>query len=264
MLFTHNLNPVALELGFWEIRWYGLAYVAAALFAFFWLRSLQKTGKLGLTASELENLEFGMLFGVLLGGRLGYFLFYNFEAFPSVWRIWEGGMSFHGGLLGAILAILLFAWRRKKPFLQLTDALAFPATVGLILGRLANFVNGELPGRPTQANFGVIFPQFDLLPRHPSQLYAAGKDFLIALILYLTWQRNPPRGLLSFLFLTFYGAFRILVEIYWRAPLDGFILGLPRGAFFSVPLLLLGIGGSLWLWKSSRQPKNSEFSAPKP
>lgn len=249
MLFTHNLDPVALDLGFWQIHWYGLAYVAAGIFTLVWLNYLQKQGKLKLTQPELADLEFWLFFGILVGGRVGYFLFYNFADFFSlaILRIWEGGMSFHGGLLGAILAILIFARRYRKTFLTLTDYLVFPITVGLILGRLANFINGELPGRVTGQNFGVVFPHFDAEPRHPSQLYAAAKNLGIASGIFWLQRQNPVPGVLSFCFLIFYSLLRIIMEIFWRAPLDGFILGLPRGAFFSIPVLLCGIGGLLWL-----------------
>jgi phosphatidylglycerol---prolipoprotein diacylglyceryl transferase len=244
MLYTHNINPIALDFGFFQIRWYGLAYAISFLFGFLWLHLLAKNKHISLNAVEVENFLFATIVGVLLGGRLGYFLFYNFSQIFSleIFKIWNGGMSFHGGFLGALIGIFYFARKNQKSFFELTDLIAIPIAIGLMLGRIANFINGNLFGRPTNTDFGVIFA-IDKIPRYPSQLYEAAKNFLIAGILFFTFAKKPPRGLISFLFATFYGAGRIIVELFWREPLNGFILGLPRGAFFSVPILLVGMIG---------------------
>jgi phosphatidylglycerol:prolipoprotein diacylglycerol transferase len=161
-------------------------------------------------------------------------------------------MSFHGGLAGVLLALFWLARKWGKNFFELTDAIVIPAALGLALGRLGNFVNGELVGRATNANWGVIFPHFDATPRFPSQLFEAAKNLGIVGILFLLLRRNSKTGILTFAFLFFYGVGRTLVEIFWREPLDGFIAGMPRGAFFSLPLILVGLAGILWLNFSRR------------
>ena len=152
-------------------------------------------------------------------------------------------MSFHGGLIGVLAAVFWLAKKWQKSFLEILDVLVIPAAIGLFFGRIGNFVNGELFGRATSGEWGVVFPQADELPRFPSQLFEAVKNLLITGILFLTFQKKPRTGVLSFLFLTFYGGGRILVEFFWREPLDGFILGMPRGVFFSLPILAVGVVG---------------------
>lgn len=249
MVWIHNLDPVALDFGFLEIRWYGIFYAISFLFAFFWLRNLVKKRRVDFSKKQIEDLVFAILLGVILGGRIGYFLFYNFENLFSLelFKIWNGGMSFHGGLIGVLAATFWLTKKWQKSFLEISDALAIPAALGLFFGRIGNFANGELFGRSTGGEWGVIFPRADELPRLPSQLFEAAKNLLIAGILFLTFQKKPRTGILSFLFLTFYGGGRILVEFFWREPLDGFILGMPRGALFSLPVFAAGIVGLVFL-----------------
>jgi phosphatidylglycerol---prolipoprotein diacylglyceryl transferase len=244
-MWQHNLNPVLLDLGFMQIHWYGIFYAISFLIAFFWLKNVAKKKQINFTSQQIDDLLFGLILGVILGGRLGYFIFYNFSELFSleIFKIWQGGMSFHGGLIGVLLATAYYAKCWNKNFLEITDLITIPAVIGLFFGRIGNFINGELWGRVTGGEWGVIFPRADDLPRYPSQLFEAGKNFIIAIILFFTFAQKPKRGILSFAFLALYGAGRILVEFFWRENLDGFILGMPKGAAYSVPLLIIGIIG---------------------
>ncbi|MFH1546663.1 MAG: prolipoprotein diacylglyceryl transferase [Patescibacteria group bacterium] len=265
MIFHHSLDPIALDLGFFEIRWYGIFYAISFLLAFFWLQNLAKNRLIDFSKKQIEDLIFAVILGVFFGGRIGYFLFYNFENLFSLelFKIWHGGMSFHGGLIGVLISVFWLAKKWRKSFLAILDALVIPAAIGLFFGRIGNFVNGELWGRPIHSTgslstssgqagqasgeWGVVFPRADALPRFPSQLFEAAKNLMIAGILFLTFQKKPRTGILSFLFLTFYGGGRILVEFFWREPLDGFIFAIPRGAFFSLPVFAAGVLGLIFL-----------------
>ena len=249
MVWVHNLDPTAFTVSFLEVHWYGIAYALAFLLGWLWLRRLSKKGETSLSLKQTEDLIFAIVLGVIIGSRLGYFLLYNPADLFSleIFKIWQGGMSFHGGLVGVLLAIWYLARRWQKSFLELTDLIVIPVAIGLLLGRLGNFVNGELWGKPVSGGWGVIFPNADELPRYPSQLFEAAKNLIIAGVLFLTFRQKPKQGILSFLFLTLYGFGRILVEIFWREPLDGFILGMPKGAFYSLPILIVGIVGLIWV-----------------
>ena len=248
MIWHHSLDPIAFNLGFLEIRWYGIFYAISFSIAYFWLRKSAQKKLISLSVRQVEDLIFGIILGVILGGRIGYFLFYNFgELFSlEIFKIWHGGMSFHGGLLGVLLALEIFTRRWQKSFFELSDLIVIPAAIGLSFGRIGNFVNGELWGKPTSGEWGVIFPTTDKLPRYPSQLFEAVKNLLIAGILFLTFQQKTKKGVLSSLFLIFYGGGRILVEFFWRESLDGMIFGMPKGAAYSIPVLLVGIIGLIW------------------
>jgi len=251
MIWINTLNPIALSLGSFSIRWYGIAYMLSFILGYLWLATLAKKKLVNLTLTEVDSLIFAVILGVILGGRLGDFLFYNIQIFwqnpLQILRIWEGGMSFHGGLAGVILAVIWFSKRYRKSFLEITDLLTIPTTIGLFFGRLANFVNGELWGKPTDGSFGVVFPRADNLPRYPSQLFEAVKNVIIGSILILTLRVKTKRGILSFLFLTLYGVGRITVELLWRESLDGFIAGVPSGAFWSIPVFITGVIGLAWI-----------------
>jgi len=251
MIWTHNLNPVAFSVSFLNVHWYGIAYALAFLLGWLWFRRLSKKGGTSLSLKQAEDLIFAIVLGVIIGSRLGYFLLYNPADLFSleIFKIWQGGMSFHGGLVGVLLAVYYLARRWQKSFLGLTDLIVIPVSLGLLLGRLGNFVNGELWGKAVNGTWGVIFPLADDLPRHPSQLYEAAKNLIIATVLFLTFQQKPRKGVLSFLFLTLYGFGRILVELFWRESLDGFILGMPKGAFYSLPVLITGVVGLIWINK---------------
>lgn len=243
-----EFNPVALAIGPLAIRWYSLAYIAGILFTLFWLKKCNQKEKF-LSAKAYDDWLTWAILSILLGGRFGYVFFYNFSYFIhhplEIFAFWHGGMSFHGGLLGAILGMWIFAKKYQIDFLKLTDCLVVAAPVGLFFGRLANFVNLELYGRVTNSNYGMIFPGAGDLPRHPSQLYEAFLEGIILFTILFSLRNKFPKqpGKLSGIFLIFYGAFRILIENF-REPDEqiGFFFDkITLGQLLSLPLILLGI-----------------------
>jgi len=250
MLIHPQFDPAAIRIGSFAIHWYGLMYLMA--FAQFLLlgrlriRSPQYQA-LGWTYKDLEDLLFAGVLGVVLGGRLGYTLFYQpgfYLAHPlNILKLWEGGMSFHGGLLGVILAMFWFAHRHKTTFFVVSDLVAPLVPFGLAFGRLGNFINGELWGRPTDLPWAMIFPQVDMLPRHPSQIYQFfGEGILLGVVLWIFSSKPRPLGQVSGLFLLGYGVCRFLAE-FAREP-DAFLgllgLGLSMGQWLSLPMIFLG------------------------
>jgi phosphatidylglycerol:prolipoprotein diacylglycerol transferase len=246
-VFTYpEFDPVALDLGFLQIRWYGLMYVAGFLSGWAGFRArCRKPGAL-LTPIQVDDLVFYIMVGVIVGGRVGYMLLYDFGNFVgdplSLFFIWDGGMSFHGGLLGVIFAMWLFARRLQMPFFDVADGVAPWVPPGLGFGRIGNFINGELWGRTTSpdAPWAVIV---DGQARHASQLYEAALEGLV-LFLVLWWYSRKPRarGVVSGLFLLLYGVFRFSVE-FVRLPDNGeyFAFGwLSYGQLYSVPMVLFG------------------------
>ena len=254
MLIHPQFDPVALYLGPLAIRWYGLMYLVA--FALFLLLGRQriKTGpQPGWTVKELDDLLFYGVLGVVLGGRLGYVLFYqpaHFLAHPfEILSVWQGGMAFHGGFLGVLVAMGLFARRTGKSWLTVTDFIAPLVPLGLAAGRIGNFINGELWGRPADVPWAVVFPQIDTVPRHPSQLYQFALEGLALFALLWLFSRKPrPTGAVSGLFLIGYGSFRFLAE-FTREP-DNFLgllaLNLSMGQWLSLPMIIAGIAMLRW------------------
>ena len=254
MLIHPQFDPVALHLGPLAIRWYGLMYLLA--FALFLLLGRQriKTGpQPGWTVRELDDLLFYGVLGVVLGGRLGYVLFYqpaHFLAHPlEIFSVWQGGMAFHGGFLGVLVAMGLFARNAGKNWLAVTDFVVPLVPLGLAAGRIGNFINGELWGRPTDMPWAVVFPQIDSIPRHPSQLYQFALEGLALFALLWLFSRKPrPTGAVSGLFLIGYGSFRFLVE-YTREP-DSFLgllaLNLSMGQWLSLPMIVAGMVMLRW------------------
>jgi phosphatidylglycerol:prolipoprotein diacylglycerol transferase len=253
------IDPVIVQLGPLAIRWYALAYIVGLVVGWRLVRRIVARPGWLMRPEDADDLLFYATLGILIGGRLGYALFYqggHYLAHPhEIFFIWRGGMSFHGGLVGVLVAAWLLARRRKLPFLEIGDAAAMVAPIGLFLGRIANFINAELWGRPTDAPWGVIFPNAGPEPRHPSQLYEAALEglLLLALMQWLAWgrRRDPAeRGLPSGVFLTGYALSRILVEHFREPDVQlGFILDLvTMGQLLSVPMLLAG----LWLIAWSR------------
>ncbi len=245
-----EIDPIALSLGPIAIRWYSLAYIAGILFTLFWLKKLNQKDNF-LSQKAYDDWLVWAVLSIMLGGRLGYVFFYNssyfLENLLEIFAFWQGGMSFHGGLLGSIFGMWLFAKKYKVNFLQLTDALSIAAPVGLFFGRLANFVNMELYGRVSGSNFGIIFPNAGDLPRHPSQLYEAALEgillFLILFSLNHFTKIRQVKGYLSGFFLVFYGSFRILIENFREPDTQiGFLFdNVTMGQLLSLPLILLGI-----------------------
>ncbi|MGM0677648.1 MAG: prolipoprotein diacylglyceryl transferase [Pseudomonadota bacterium] len=259
---THPfIDPVAISLGPLDIHWYGLMYLVG--FAAFWILGLIQVRQpwSPLNASQLSDLLFYGVVGVIIGGRLGYVLFYNLETFASdpllLLRLWEGGMSFHGGLIGVLVASALFARHLGVSFFQLTDFVAPLIPVGLGAGRIGNWINGELWGKPAELPWSMIFPAVDMLPRHPSQLYQAVLEGVVLfLILWFFARRWRPVGAVSGLFLIFYGLFRFLVE-FVREPdahLGYLAFGwVTMGQLLSLPMILAGIAIMVWAYRSRSQ-----------
>ncbi len=251
-----QIDPIAIEIGPIAIRWYALAYIAGLILG--WrvcLRMTKLSPSKALTTQVFDDFVFWATLGVLLGGRLGYVLFYNpvffFENPGKIFMVWQGGMSFHGGMLGVVMAIILFAWKRGLPLFALSDLIAFVAPIGLFFGRIANFINGELYGRPTDVAWGVIFPGGGPLPRHPSQLYEAGMEGLILFILLLLLVRSgslAKPGVISGVFLAGYGLGRLIAEFFREPDAHiGFLAGgLTMGQILSLPMLVCGLGLAVW------------------
>lgn len=253
MLVHPQFDPIAVQLGPIAIRWYGLMYLVA--FLLFYVLGRYRLGQPGpakatrMTPRDLEDLLFYGALGVVLGGRLGYVLFYKpafYLAHPlQVLSVWEGGMSFHGGLIGVLIACAWFARRRGLAFLTLMDFVAPLVPTGLAAVRLGNFINGELWGRPTDVPWAMVFPQAgDALARHPSQIYQfLGEGLLLFVLLWWYSSRPRPRGSVSGLFLVGYAVFRSAAE-FARQP-DAFLglltLGLTMGQWLCIPMFIAGV-----------------------
>ena len=267
MLIHPHIDPVAIRLGPLAAHWYGITYLVAFPL-FFWLatRRLQHQPFASIrepapwTRRDLEDMLFWGVLGVILGGRLGYTLFYKpayYAAHPlEILYIWTGGMSFHGGMLGVIVAMMLWARRRGRPWLQVTDLIAPCVPLGLASGRVGNFINGELWGRVADPSlpWAMVFRGAGDAPRHPSQVYQLLLEGVLLFVLLWLYARRPRRmGQVSGMFLIGYGVLRFIAE-YFREPdahLGLLALGLSMGQWLCVPMLLAGVG--LWWW-GSRQP----------
>jgi len=256
------IDPVAIEIGPLQIRWYALAYLAGLLLGWWLARRLVRQPGWKLTPELVDDLLFYVTLGVILGGRLGYVLFYNLPYYAQnplqILFVWRGGMSFHGGLIGVLLAALWFCRKHRLAFIEVGDLLAAVAPLGLLFGRIANFINGELWGRPSDLPWAVVFPRAGPEPRHPSQLYEAALEGLLLFLLLQLFAWRPRvrerEGLLSGLFLTGYAIARIAVEFFREPdPQLGYLFGfVTMGQLLSLPLLF----GGLWLlrWGRRRAP----------
>lgn len=290
MLVHPQFNPVALQLGPLAIHWYGLMYLAGFM-TFLWLGrkriamlskaqvSTQGAGRAREKAhgnasthlfpidnKMLDDMLFYGVLGVIIGGRLGEVLFYNpgyyFSHLLRIFAVWEGGMSFHGGFLGALLAMSWFAHKHQMRLLQLTDFIAPLVPPGLAFGRIGNFINGELWGRPTDVPWAMIFPRVDNLPRHPSQLYECALEGVLLFVMLWLYARKPrPVGAVSGLFLIGYGSFRFFGE-FTRNPDDGIFglmtFGVSMGQWLSLPMVFAGIAMLLWSSRTARGMKPAE------
>ena len=247
-----NISPIIFSIGGFALRWYSMAYLVGIIAAWWAILRITKKYELNLTKQQIEDMIFFITLGIIIGGRLGYVIFYGqgfFWHHPlKIFAIWNGGMSFHGGAVGAALGLLYTAHSRKVDFWLLTDLAALFAPIGIFLGRLANFINDELWGRVTDVPWAVRFPSGGFLPRHPSQLYEAFTEGLgILIILNLLWLCKPireRRGIISALFIILYASFRILLE-YFRQPDKqlGFLWeGFTMGQILSLPILVFGLG----------------------
>ena len=260
-----NIDPVALQIGPLAIRWYGLAWIGGLIFAWWYAKRLVTNeglwpgGKTPCKAADIDDFLIWAAIGTLVGGRVGYVLFYDFAAFAAnplqIFAIWQGGMSFHGGFLGTTTAMILFAHRRGMNVWSLFDVVAAGVPVGLGLVRVANFVNSELWGRPTDVPWAVVFPNGGPFARHPSQLYEAALEGLVLflilrLLTHWALQLRAP-GLVAGVFVAGYGLSRIIVEFYREPDAHiGYLAGnwLTMGMVLSLPMVLVG----LWAVVSAR------------
>jgi phosphatidylglycerol---prolipoprotein diacylglyceryl transferase len=258
MLVHPNFDPIAFHLGPLPVRWYGIMYLVGFALAF-WLGRLRiKRAQSGaVTLALLDDLLFFGVLGVVLGGRLGYVLFYKpgyylLQNPLEIPAVWHGGMSFHGGFLGVLLAVCWVARKHRLRWLEVTDFLAPLAPLAFAAGRLGNFINGELPGRVTTVPWGMVFPGAGPLPRHPSQLYQfALEGVLLFVILWIYSAKPRPVGAVSAVFLIGYGSLRFAVE-FFREP-DDFLgllaLNLSMGQWLSAPMIVAGIALLVWAWR---------------
>lgn len=247
-----TINPIALKLGAISIYWYGIAYALGIILGIHVMKLLEERYKIAcITSKDFDSLSIYIIIGIIVGGRLGYVCFYmpNYitEQPIEILRVWHGGMSFHGGLIGVSTAVWIFCLRYKKKLLAVTDLIACATPIGLFFGRIANFINAELYGKKTDVAWGIIFPNTDLQPRHPSQLYEAFMEgvllFLIMLIIVRIPNIRKQVGCISGIFLIFYSIFRMFVEIF-REPDShiGYVFNLfTLGQLLCIPMLLLGL-----------------------
>jgi phosphatidylglycerol:prolipoprotein diacylglycerol transferase len=255
-----NIDPVAVQLGPVAIHWYALAYVVGIILGYYYISWLdRKQPKPFFTEKAKDDLMFYAVLGVLLGGRIGYILFYNLPHYldnpADALKIWHGGMSFHGGLLGIFIAFWMYARKYKLPWLRIMDYLATATPIGLFFGRIANFVNGELYGRVTDSKWGMVFPNGGPEPRYPSQLFEAGLEgLLLFIILYIAARHTSAfqyRGRVGGIFVMGYGLARFTIE-FFRQPdeqLGYLALGATMGQLLCVPMILFGA----WLIVSAKK-----------
>lgn len=251
-----NIDPVAFQIGPLVVRWYALAYIAGIVLGWWYAKRLLRQWALPVDRQSLDDFVVWATVGIVVGGRLGYVLFYNLDQYLAdpiqVLVIWHGGMSFHGGLAGVIVAAWLFARRRGFPVLAFSDLIACAAPIGLFFGRIANFINGELYGRVAELPWAMVFPNGGPLPRHPSQLYEAALEGLLLFILLAVLARRSgifaKPGLLSGVFLIGYGLARFAVEFVREPDAQlGLIFGpFSMGQMLSAPLVVLGILLVVW------------------
>lgn len=274
-----NIDPILFSIGPISLHWYGAMYLFGVLGALFLANRRIKQPNSGWTKSQVENLLFWGFLGLFIGGRLGYTFFYNIQAFVAdpmvLFRVWEGGMSFHGGLIGALVVIAIFAIKTNKLFFQVADFVAPLIPIGLMFGRLGNFINGELWGRVTNSSIGMLFPSSwvadaafvrshpewltlytecgNLLPRHPSQLYEMLFEGIILFIILNLFIRKPrPIGSVSGLFLLLYGLFRFVIE-FFRQPdeqLGLFFKFISMGQILCLPMIIFGAIFIYYAYKS--------------
>ena len=251
IFYQPSIDPVIVSLGYFDIRWYSIAYVLGFIIGSIFIKYLNKQKLNLLTDKQIDNFFIWAVIGVIIGGRLGYVIFYQTSYMYLdplyIFKIWTGGMSFHGGLLGIIISIYAFCRNHNIPFFYLSDLVSIVAPIGLFFGRIANFINTELYGRVTDFSIAMIYPKIDLQPRHPSQIYEAIMEgiviFIILMIFFYKTKSNPSTGKISGLFLILYSIFRFLIE-FMREPDShiGLIFGIASmGQILSIPLLLAGI-----------------------
>jgi phosphatidylglycerol:prolipoprotein diacylglycerol transferase len=256
---TVNINPILFKVGPFQVGWYGLMYVFGFIASYLLVLYQMKKKSFGISREEVDNLFVYLMLGLIIGGRLGYVLFYDLPLYLKqpleIFAVWHGGMSFHGGLLGVLCVGIVFSLRHRKSFWRIADLFIVTAPIGLGLGRIGNFINGELYGRVTSAPWGMIFPKGGPLLRHPSQLYESILEggCLFVILWFLKDKKLPSGGLLA-VFLFLYGVFRFFVE-FFRQPDQqlGFVLGpLTMGQLLCSLMIISGICLFLYLWWRER------------
>ncbi len=251
-MFTHNLDPILFDLGFISIKWYSLSYIFGILIGWWYGRIIIPKKfyilKNNFDLKIFDDLITYLIFSILLGGRLGYIFFYNFAYYLNnpleIFKIWEGGMSFHGALIGIVIGTYLFSKKKNLQTFFLLDIVACVAPIGIFFGRIANFINGELIGKETDVYWGVIFPKIDNLVRHPSQLYEAFLEGVVLLLIinFIYLKKNYKIGNCSSFFLIFYGIFRIFAELFREPDIQiGYLLGsISMGMLLSMFMVIFG------------------------
>ena len=251
MLEFPNINPVAIDLGIIQIRWYAISYIAGILFSWSLILNIIKFKNLKVDNKVISELISNSMIGIIIGGRLGYVIFYNPDYYLNnlleIFKLWNGGMSFHGGFIGVVFAVIYSSRISKTAILILADLIAIVAPIGIFFGRLANFINGELYGRITNHSFGMIFPNAGNSPRHPSQLYEAFfEGFLLFIIMLLFIKFTNilnKKGLITALFLSCYGSFRFMIE-FFREPdanIGLLYFNFSMGQLLSLPMIIVGL-----------------------
>lgn len=252
MIFIQpSIDPILISLGFLDIRWYSLSYIFTFIFGSILIKKLNKKSLNNLSDIQIDKFFVWAVLGVIIGGRVGYVLFYQLQLFfldpLYIFQIWKGGMSFHGGLIGMIFAIYIFTKQNNLSFFYLSDLVSIVAPIGLFLGRISNFINTELYGRITDFPFAIIYPLIDNNPRHPSQLYEAFfEGVVLFIILYLIFIKNSKKysaGIISAYFLILYSIFRFLIE-FLREPdlhLGLYLNYFSMGQILCIPIFFAGI-----------------------
>ena len=252
-MYTHNLDPVLIDFGFIVVRWYSLAYILGIILGW-WLgkkiiNHIIKDVNLKFNIKDFDDLITYLVISIILGGRLGYVIFYNLGYYLTnpfdIIKVWEGGMSFHGALLGIIVGTYLFSKKKNVPTFFLLDIIACVSPIGIFFGRIANFINGELIGKVTEVSWSVIFPAIDNLPRHPSQLYEAALEgaVLFFILNSLIYRQRYKIGTCSYLFLIYYGIFRIISEFFRQPDTQiGYLFNLfSMGTLLSILMIIAGL-----------------------
>ena len=258
-MFYHNINPVLFKIGIFEIRYYGLIFILGFLIGYLFLVYLAKERKLNLTKDDISDLLLYLLIGIIAGARLFYILFYNLGFYLEnpleMFALWHGGLSFHGGLAGAVIAILLFCKKKKVSFYEIIDIVVIPVALGLAFGRIGNFLNGELYGRITNLPWAVKFKGAEGF-RHPSQLYESLKNLVIFSVLWFIRNKKLPNGFLFWSFVTMYSVLRFFVEFVREPdPQLGFIIfSMTMGQILSIITCSIGI---YFLFRLKYESKNN-------
>ena len=251
-MFTHNLDPILINLGFISLRWYSLAYIFGILIGWWYGKKIIKKFKNkhgNFLADDFDDLITYLIFGIVIGGRLGYVIFYNLNYYIEnpldIIKIWQGGMSFHGALIGIIIGTFFFSYRRDKNALFFLDIISCVSPIGIFFGRIANFINGELVGKISSMPWSVIFPNVDMMPRHPSQIYEAVLEGVILFLIvnFFINKKEYIIGTCSYVFLISYGALRIVSEFFREPDLQlGYIFNIASmGSILSFVMFLSGI-----------------------